>query len=130
MTALITLEPRYQKLIQEWEGLWGLEDVPQSRWLLPSAPALTPIVSGRYPLTQYFRDMEMQFRGQAEILMWREKDIHFEDTFAYVEHILRTKTHNRGLLILVMPDADGSEIDGVPVFAGRVNQLLEQDALT
>jgi hypothetical protein len=69
---LITLEPKYQQLIEEWKALWGLEEADRPRWLLPSAPSLTPIHAGRYPLTQYFRDMEMQFRAQAEILMWRE----------------------------------------------------------
>ena len=59
-------------------------------------------------------------------LITLEPQYQFEDTFAYVEHILRTKTHNRGLLILVMPDADASDAAGIHKFAGRVNQLLDE----
>lgn len=70
--SLITLEPRYQKLIQDWEALWNLEETARPRWLLSTPPSLMPIFTGKYPLTEYFCDKEMQLDGELEILAWRQ----------------------------------------------------------
>ena len=69
-----------------------------------------------------------RFNGRTAIVphLGLNKEIHFENTFAYVEHILRTKTHNKGLLILVMPDADASGAADIPKLAERVNQRLDE----
>jgi len=57
------------------------------------------------------------------------KDIYFEDKFEYIEHILRTKTHNRGLMILVMPEmADFVGPGGIAGMAERIDKLVERYA--
>lgn len=71
--SLITLEPRYQKLIQDWKTLWNLEEVDRPRWLLSTPPWSVPLFfPDQYPLTQFFQDKAMQLRGELQVLGWRE----------------------------------------------------------
>jgi hypothetical protein len=49
-------------------------------------------------------------------------DDYFEDNQAYLEHVLRTRTHDRGLCIIVMPGA--ADTGGMPKFAERVRETL------
>lgn len=72
ITTSIVFEPRYQRITQEWQALWDLKEAPRARWLLPSAPSLVPLLTGKYPLRQYFRDRTMQLEGQMAALQWRE----------------------------------------------------------
>jgi len=81
---LITREPRYQRLVADWQALWDLEEAPLARWLLSTAPALLPIYTGRYPLTKYFYSKEMQLQAELETLAWRDM-LDIDDMF--VPHV-------------------------------------------
>jgi hypothetical protein len=69
-----------------------------------------------------------RFNGKTAIVphLGLNKDIHFENRLKYVKHILRVKTHNRGLLILVEPDLESADPLAIPQFAGHVSQLIDQ----
>ena len=77
---LITREPRYQRLVADWEALWNLEEAPRARWLLTTAPALMSRYTGRYPLTKYFSSKEMQLQAELEVLAWRDT-LEIDDMF-------------------------------------------------
>ncbi len=81
-----------------------------------------------------------RFGGRTAIVthLGLNKDIHFDSEADYVRHVLRAKTHDRGLCVLVLPPvADGSTQDrhisaGAPVgggmslndFIGEMRELL------
>ena len=71
-----------------------------------------------------------RFNGKAVIAphLGLNKDIHFEDRFEYVEHVLQTKTHNRGLIVLVDLDATDFGPGGIAGLAERIDQLLDRYA--
>jgi hypothetical protein len=72
MLTSIVLEPRYRRIVEDWEALWNLEEAPRARWLLPTGPSLVPLLTGKYPLRHYFRDREMQLQAELDALQWRE----------------------------------------------------------
>ena len=49
-------------------------------------------------------------------------DDYFEGNQAYLEHVLRTRTHDRGLCIIVAPGAGQAE--AMPRFAERIRETL------
>jgi len=57
-------------------------------------------------------------------------DIHFADTQEYMEHVLRTKTHNRGfgIIVLPLPEDHLNEIGGVEGFATRCRETVARYA--
>jgi hypothetical protein len=53
--------------------------------------------------------------------------VHFDDNQSYLEHILRTRTHNRGLCVVIAPaegEVSGSRPDSFPTFLERARQTL------
>ncbi len=65
---LITLEPKYQEIIRDWQALWNLEETERTRWLLMTPPWGAPIsFPDQFPLTQsrrVWQDYVLSSRGQ------------------------------------------------------------------
>ncbi len=53
-------------------------------------------------------------------------EIHFENTQEYMEHILRTKTHNRGfgIIVLPIPEDHVEETGGIEGFSERCREMV------
>jgi hypothetical protein len=80
-----------------------------------------------------FESVWERFNGRTAIVPHTglNKDIHFTTQIEFVQHILRVKTHNRGLLIVVDPTKIcGPELDSVALenFSDQICQLLDNDA--
>jgi uroporphyrinogen-III decarboxylase len=59
------------------------------------------------------------------------KDIHFETEINFLQHVLRTKTHNRGLLVIAAPGkVCGEKLSAKKLreFAHNAKSLIEEDA--
>jgi hypothetical protein len=72
-----------------------------------------------------------RFNGKTAIVPHKglNKDIHFETKFDYIEHVLQTKSHNRGLIVLVTPEVtDFMGPGGIAGLAERINRLLDRYA--
>lgn len=77
-----------------------------------------------------------RFGGRTAIVthLGLNKDIHFESEAEYVRHVLRVKTHDRGLCLLVLPPQErgteahrGASMEGggtLERFAGEMRELL------
>jgi uroporphyrinogen-III decarboxylase len=57
-------------------------------------------------------------------------DIHFANTQEYMEHVLRTKTHNRGfgIIVLPVPDDNVGETGGIEGFVARCRETVARYA--
>ncbi len=61
------------------------------------------------------------------------KDIHFETEIDLLQHVLRNKTHNRGVLVAIDPGkVCGDQLSDAKLrqFADRANTLIDEDART
>ena len=68
-----------------------------------------------------------RFGGKTAIIphIGLNKDIHFQTNVAYMEHVLRTKTHSRGLCLIVMPDELGPQAAAPENMAAFVRQTRD-----
>jgi len=72
-----------------------------------------------------------RFGGKTAIIphLGLNNEIHFDGNREYMEHVLRTKTHNRGLCLIVTPgemEVRLSQPDSMSRFTERVQQTLRE----
>jgi len=76
-----------------------------------------------------FESIWERFNGKTALIphLGLNNEVHFDDNEAYLEHVLRTRSHNRGLCVVVAPaegEVKASEPDSFQTFLQRARQKL------
>ena len=78
-----------------------------------------------------FESIWERFNGKTALIphLGLNNEVHFDDNEAYLEHVLRTRSHNRGLCVVVASaegEVKASQPDSFQTFLHRARQTLAQ----
>ena len=78
-----------------------------------------------------FESIWERFNGKTALIphLGLNNEVHFDDNEAYLDHVLRTRSHNRGLCVVVAlaeGEVKASQPDSFQTFLHRARQTLAQ----
>ncbi len=76
----ITKEPRYAEIIDQYESLWALEDLPNPLWQMPTPPGIVILLAAKKNIVSLLKDREAQLKAELMFLRLRE-NMPLEDHF-------------------------------------------------
>lgn len=62
----ITNEPKYADIIDQYESLWALDDLPNPLWQMPTPPGIVIFYVGKGKIIPLLKEKEAQL--QAELM--------------------------------------------------------------
>ena len=81
----ITSEPKYAKMITDWESFWSLEDIGRPLWVFPAVSTQLAVVTRMVPLPRLFQEKEVQLQAELATLKWRESVGLDDDLVPYLQ---------------------------------------------